>query len=144
MENNRDNLVLILAGCAGRPDRAFGSTPGLRTRVAHRTASFGCVAAKPHRQTLQGLDAQGGFVPNKATHASTGSIPARCGLPPLTRACPIRTAPAGVRLSQANRLFSVNAGPRDDAVLARTGNGDIRAGRVFQAGLDGVCSGSAT
>ena len=35
MENNRDDLVVILAGYADKMDRFFHSNPGFRSRVAH-------------------------------------------------------------------------------------------------------------
>src|ERR1700684_1214330 len=35
MENQRDDLVVILAGYADKMDRFFGSNPGFRSRVAH-------------------------------------------------------------------------------------------------------------
>src|SRR5690606_36092852 len=35
MENNRDDLVVILAGYADRMDLFFQSTPGFRSRIAH-------------------------------------------------------------------------------------------------------------
>ncbi len=35
MENNRDDLVVILAGYADRMDRFFTSNPGFRSRIAH-------------------------------------------------------------------------------------------------------------
>ena len=35
MENDRDNLVVILAGYKDRMDRFFESNPGMRSRVAH-------------------------------------------------------------------------------------------------------------
>ena len=35
MENNREDLVVILAGYADRMDRFFGSNPGFRSRIAH-------------------------------------------------------------------------------------------------------------
>ena len=35
MENNRDDLVVILAGYADKMDQFFHSNPGFRSRVAH-------------------------------------------------------------------------------------------------------------
>ena len=35
MENQRDDLVVILAGYADRMDKFFGSNPGFRSRIAH-------------------------------------------------------------------------------------------------------------
>jgi probable Rubsico expression protein CbbX len=35
MENERDKLVVILAGYKGRMDEFFGSNPGMQSRVAH-------------------------------------------------------------------------------------------------------------
>ncbi len=35
MENNRDDLVVILAGYKDRMDRFFSSNPGMRSRIAH-------------------------------------------------------------------------------------------------------------
>ena len=35
MENDRDKLVVILAGYKDRMDEFFGSNPGMRSRIAH-------------------------------------------------------------------------------------------------------------
>lgn len=35
METNRDDLVVVMAGCAARMDRFFSATPGFRSRIAH-------------------------------------------------------------------------------------------------------------
>jgi len=35
MENNRDDLVVILAGYADKMDRFFSANPGMQSRVAH-------------------------------------------------------------------------------------------------------------
>ena len=35
MENNRDDLVVILAGYKNKMDRFFDSNPGMRSRIAH-------------------------------------------------------------------------------------------------------------
>ena len=35
MENNRDDLVVILAGYKDKMDRFFESNPGMRSRIAH-------------------------------------------------------------------------------------------------------------
>jgi hypothetical protein len=35
MDNSRDHLIVILAGCADRMDGFFRSNPGFRSRVAH-------------------------------------------------------------------------------------------------------------
>ncbi|MFV0361322.1 AAA family ATPase, partial [Tropicimonas sp.] len=35
MENNRDDLVIVMAGYADRMDRFFSANPGFRSRIAH-------------------------------------------------------------------------------------------------------------
>jgi len=35
MESERDDLVVVLAGYAGKMDRFYESNPGMRSRIAH-------------------------------------------------------------------------------------------------------------
>ena len=35
MENNRDDLVVILAGYADKMDQFFSANPGMQSRIAH-------------------------------------------------------------------------------------------------------------
>ena len=48
MENNRDDLVVILAGYKNKMDRFFDSNPGMRSRIAHHLdfPDYGAASSK--------------------------------------------------------------------------------------------------
>ena len=59
MENNRDDLVVILAGYADRMENFFQSNPGFRSRIAHHIEFPDYSDAELGRIAAHMLDAQG-------------------------------------------------------------------------------------
>jgi len=141
MENNRDDLVVILAGYADRMDRFFESNPGFRSRIAHHIEFPDYADSELHRIATHMLDAQSYVLTEGAHAALTDYIALRRGQPHFANARSIRNALDRARLRQANRLFSANAGPLDAAALSTIEESDIRASRVFAGGLDGTRKG---
>ena len=131
MENNRDDLVVILAGYADKMDRFFRSNPGFRSRVAHHIdfpdysdADLFAIGEK----MLAGLNYR---LSDGARLALMDYIPKRRDQPLFANARSIRNALDRARLRHANRLFT----SRDSAIalerLTTIEEADIRASRVF-------------
>ena len=59
MENNRDDLVVIMAGYADRMDRFFSANPGFRSRIAHHIDFPDYTDGELGRIAGSMLDAQG-------------------------------------------------------------------------------------
>jgi probable Rubsico expression protein CbbX len=131
MENNRDDLVVILAGYADKMDRFFHSNPGFRSRVAHHIdfpdyadQDLMAIGEKMLASLNYGLSPE-------AKRALTDYIPLRRSQPLFANARSIRNALDRARLRQANRLFA--AGDREltlDALTTIEAE-DIRQSRVF-------------
>jgi probable Rubsico expression protein CbbX len=131
MENNRDDLVVILAGYADRMDRFFHSNPGFRSRVAHHIdfpdyddADLLAIGEK----MLSTLNYK---LTPEARRTLTEYVALRRRQPHFANARSIRNALDRARLRQANRLFA--AGDQDlnlDRLTAIEAQ-DIRQSRVF-------------
>ncbi|RFC65694.1 MULTISPECIES: CbbX protein [Mesorhizobium] len=133
MENQRDDLVVILAGYSDRMDRFFESNPGFRSRIAHHIdfpdynddELFRIAETMLARQNYQ-LDQDGG-------KALVDYIAKRRTQPHFANARSIRNALDRARLRQANRLFEHSTGALDAHALSTIAAEDIRASRVFTA-----------
>ncbi|MBL9058734.1 MAG: CbbX protein [Mangrovicoccus sp.] len=136
MENNRDDLVVIMAGYADRMDRFFTANPGFRSRIAHHIDFPDYTDAELLRIAESMLDGQNyGFDP-AARQAMAEYVTLRRAQPHFANARSIRNALDRARLRQANRLFETAKGPVDAAALSTITEPDIRASRVFAGGLD--------
>lgn len=134
MENNRDDLVVILAGYAGRMEDFFRSNPGFRSRIAHHIEFPDYTDDELGRIAEGMLEAQNYRFTPAAKAAMAEYIAARSVQPHFANARSIRNALDRARLRQANRLFSAS-GPVDAEALSTIEAEDIRASRVFQGGL---------
>ncbi len=136
MENNRDDLVVILAGYADRMENFFNSNPGFRSRIAHHIEFPDYTDAELHQIAGHMLADQNYLLTPEAEAALTDYISLRRAQPHFANARSIRNALDRARLRQANRLFSGSTGPVDAAALSTITAEDIRASRVFQGGLE--------
>lgn len=133
MENNRDDLVVILAGYKDKMDRFFQSNPGMRSRIAHHvdfpdyTEEELLAIAK-----LQLADLSYRFS-DAAEEAFARYIEKRKQLPQFANARSIRNALDRARLRQANRLFAAGQLTKLDVVTIE--DDDILASRVFKEGI---------
>lgn len=136
MENQRDDLVVILAGYKDRMDTFFKSNPGMSSRIAHHLDfpdySEGELMsiAELMLGTMNyrfGADAQGD---GKAAFADY--LQRRLTQPHFANARSVRNALDRARLRQASRLFAERDRPlsRDD--LTTLTADDIRGSRLFQ------------
>ena len=135
MENNRDDLVVIMAGYADRMDRFFSANPGFRSRIAHHIDFPDYTDGELGRIAGSMLDAQGYRLDDEAGAAMAEYIALRREQPHFANARSIRNALDRARLRQANRLFSRDR-PVTAAELCTMTQADIRASRVFSGGLD--------
>jgi len=136
MENNRDDLVVILAGYADRMDRFFDSNPGFRSRIAHHIEFPDYSDQELLRISELMLTEQNYNFDPKARVAMGEYITKRREQPHFANARSIRNALDRARLRQANRLFEKANGPLDAATLSTLLEQDLRASRVFKGGLD--------
>ena len=131
MENQRDDLVVILAGYKDRMDTFFKSNPGMSSRIAHHIEfpdySDEELVAIAHTM-LAGWQYR---FSSEAERAFREYVALRRTQPHFANARSVRNALDRARLRQANRLFSQGATvSRDD--LIRIDAADIRASRVFK------------
>jgi len=131
MENQRDDLVVILAGYADRMDTFFQSNPGMRSRIAHHI-DFPDYAAPELAQIAERmLTAQHYRLDDRAHAAFAEYLQRRMLQPHFSNARSVRNALDRARLRQASRLFADRDRPltRDD--LTTLTEADIRASRLF-------------
>ena len=140
MENNRDDLVVILAGYKDRMDKFFHSNPGMRSRIAHHV-DFPDYSAEELLQIakLMLADQNYRFSPDAET-AFLDYIERRMTMEHFANARSVRNALDRARLRQANRLFANASKSLNKSDLITLEAEDILASRVFLEGkldLDG-------
>jgi probable Rubsico expression protein CbbX len=139
MENNRDDLVVILAGYKDRMDTFFQSNPGMSSRIAHHIdfpdysqhelleIAKKMVAAMHYQFDENALVAISEYIEQRKTQ------------PHFANARSIRNALDRVRLRHANRIFEIASGAKTNATiedLSTITEADIRASRVFTGSLE--------
>ena len=131
MENQRDDLVVILAGYSARMKTFFESNPGFRSRIAHHIdfpdyddAQLLQIAEKMARESEYRLS-------DDARDALREYIALRRQQPDFANARSLRNAFDRARLRQALRLvqWEGSVGVNDLVTLEAS---DIRASRVFE------------
>jgi probable Rubsico expression protein CbbX len=136
MENNRDDLVVILAGYADRMARFFESNPGFRSRIGHHVDFPDYGDEELMRIAEMMLREQNFRFDAAARSAFAEYIPLRRGQPHFANARSIRNALDRMRLRLAHRVFSDQAlVSRDDLITIR--EADVRASRIYSGGLEG-------
>ena len=106
MENQRDDLVVILAGYAERMDRFFESNPGFRSRIAHHIdfPDYADDELLAHRRD-DARRSRTTLLDDGAARRFEDYIALRRTQPHFANARSIRNALDRARLRQANRLF---------------------------------------
>ena len=135
MENNRDDLVVIMAGYADRMDKFFSANPGFRSRIAHHIEFPDYTDGELERIASTMLSQQSYRLDDGARSALQDYIRLRRAQPHFANARSIRNALDRARLRQANRLFESSDGPLDATALCTITADDIRQSRVFSGGL---------
>ena len=131
MENQRDDLVVILAGYRDRMDTFFRSNPGLSSRIAHHL-DFPDYLPEELQAIAQRMleDLQYRLSPS-GLEALHEYIPLRMRQPHFANARSIRNALDRARLRQANRLFALKGKRLTRDELMTIEAEDLRASRVF-------------
>ncbi|MBS9475947.1 CbbX protein [Ancylobacter radicis] len=135
MENQRDDLVVILAGYADRMERFFTANPGFRSRVAHHIDFPDYSGGE--------LEAIGGRILGQmnyrlspaAQEAFHRYVELRMAQPHFANGRSVRNALDRARLRQANRLFAGDKPVTADDLSTLEAE-DILASRVFSGGID--------
>jgi probable Rubsico expression protein CbbX len=132
MENNRDDLVVILAGYADKMDRFFRSNPGFRSRVAHHIDFPDYTDADLIAIGERMLASLNYRLSESAREALAEYIPLRRAQPLFANARSLRNALDRARLRQANRLFAERDQELTLEAITTIDAEDIRRSRVFQ------------
>ena len=132
MENQREDLVVILAGYADRMEKFFRSNPGFRSRIAHHIDFPDYTDDELIRIAEIMLAKQNYRLSGAARQAMVTYIAARKQQPLFANARSIRNALDRARLRQANRVFAQDGVVAVDA-LSIIDAPDILASRVLKA-----------
>ena len=136
MENNRDDLVVILAGYKDKMDKFFESNPGFRSRIAHHI-DFPDYSNNELLEIAEVMVASMNYQFNEESKKAMAEyIKIRKKQPHFANARSIRNAIDRARLRQANRVFNNSEGPIGASFLSQIEDIDIRQSRVFSGGID--------
>jgi probable Rubsico expression protein CbbX len=134
MENNREDLVVILAGYKDRMDKFFHSNPGMRSRIAHHI-DFPDYDPDELLAIAKLMLAEQNYCLSQAGEEAFGEyIRLRMKLEHFANARSVRNALDRARLRQANRLFLGAKKTLAKIDLMTLEGEDILASRVFLEG----------
>ena len=134
MENQRDDLVVILAGYKDRMNTFFSSNPGMSSRIAHHLDFPDYSAQELLRiadQMLVELNYRFDDGPDNARAVFEQYIELRMQQPHFANARSVRNALDRARLRQASRLFALADVAHTAEDLSTLCAADLRASRVF-------------
>jgi probable Rubsico expression protein CbbX len=133
MENQRDDLVVILAGYKDRMDTFFQSNPGMSSRIAHHI-DFPDYAPDELQHIAQKMLAQQNYKFGVgAVEAFERYLKLRVEQPHFANARSVRNALDRARLRQASRLFADRDRVLSAEDLSTIEPSDILASRLFRA-----------
>ncbi len=133
MENQREDLVVILAGYKDRMERFFSSNPGMASRIAHHIEFPDYSEDELQAIARLMLDKMQYRLSDDAARALAEYIALRRTQPHFANARSIRNALDRARLRQAKRLFEARGEALTREALITIEAEDIRASRVFGA-----------
>jgi probable Rubsico expression protein CbbX len=132
MENNRDDLVVILAGYADKMDQFFSANPGMQSRVAHHV-SFPDYTVTELEQIAGQMTEQLGYkLSIGGREALQQYLIRRINQPWFANARSVRNAMERARLRHARRLLNGADQQVDLAALTTIEAPDLLASRVFE------------
>jgi len=134
MENNRDDLVVILAGYKDKMEKFFQSNPGMRSRIAHHIDYPDYLPEELLAIAKLMLAGQNYRFSDAAEEAFTRYLRLRMSMEHFSNARSVRNALDRARLRQANRLFGRRADRMTKEDLMTLEAEDILASRVFREG----------
>jgi probable Rubsico expression protein CbbX len=135
MENQREDLVVILAGYKDRMETFFQSNPGFHSRVAHHLDFPDYSADELMAIAAVMLEQQHYALDDGAQRAFREYLELRMAQPHFANARSVRNALDRAKLRQANRLLRLG-GQVPESELTRLDASDIRQSRVFGEGRD--------
>jgi probable Rubsico expression protein CbbX len=136
MENQREDLVVILAGYGERMTSFFASNPGFRSRIAHHIEFPDYAEAELLVIAELMLKERGYRFSAAAREAFERYIALRRTQPFFSNARSIRNAVDRIRLRQADRLVSDLDRMLEITDLETIDPVDVLASRVFSGGAD--------
>ena len=134
MENNRDDLVVILAGYKDKMDRFFNSNPGMRSRIAHHIDFPDYQAGELLAIAKLMLAEQNYRFSADGEKAFIAYLEKRMAMEHFANARSVRNALDRARLRQANRLFAGSGKNLTKIDLMTLEAEDILVSRVFSEG----------
>jgi len=132
MENQRDDLVVILAGYKDRMDTFFQSNPGMSSRIAHHLDFPDYSVDELDQIADRMLKQQHYRFGEGAAEVFHDYLERRTAQPHFANARSVRNALDRARLRQASRLFVDRDRVLDEATLTTLVPADLLASRVFQ------------
>ena len=133
MENNRDDLVVILAGYKDRMDRFFESNPGMSSRIAHHIDFPDYQVTELAQIAQRMLDTMHYRFDAEASAVFEEYLALRMVQPHFANARSVRNALDRARLRHAGRLVAHPEAATSDEALTTITAADLRASRVFAA-----------
>lgn len=131
MENQRDDLVVILAGYKDRMDTFFQSNPGMSSRIAHHLDFPDYATPELLQIADRMLSATHYRFGAEAREAFDNYLRLRIAQPHFANARSVRNALDRARLRQASRLYADRKRVLGADELSTIAAGDILASRVF-------------
>ena len=134
MENQREDIVVVLAGYKDRMEAFFQSNPGISSRIAHHlTFPDYTLAELLAIAQLMLAEEMYRFSP-EALQAFETYLTRRIQMPRFSNARSVRNAIDRARLRQANRLFA-KGGSVSKTDLMTIEAEDVLASRIFTDGM---------
>ena len=137
MENNRDDLVVILAGYADKMNQFFSANPGMQSRIAHHITFPDYTVGELEAIAVLMTDTLGYTFSDEARVVLRQYLHRRIDQPWFANARSVRNALERARLRHARRLLSGATGPVDLRALTTIEPADLLASRVFTRDMDG-------
>jgi probable Rubsico expression protein CbbX len=136
MENNRDDLVVILAGYADKMDQFFSANPGMQSRIAHHITFPDYTVGELEDIAALMIDGLGYRFSDEARAVLHQYLHRRRDQPWFANARSVRNALERARLRHARRLLAAveegAAAPVGLPELTTIEAVDLLASRVFQ------------
>ncbi|MFC9972937.1 CbbX protein [Spirillospora sp. NPDC127200] len=130
MENQRDDLVVVLAGYKDRMDSFFASNPGMSSRIAHHIDFPDYDTAELEAIGHLMLEREGYRLASETGQVFRDYLERRRAQPRFANARSVRNAIERARLRHANRLLA-GSGTVDRTALTTLLPEDFLASRVF-------------
>jgi hypothetical protein len=132
MENDRDRLVVILAGYKDRMDEFFASNPGMASRVVHHIDFPDYTPAELMEIAQRMLERQDYRLSPAAKQAFREYLDRRMQRPRFAHGRSARNALDRARLRHAGRLFGSDEPPGHDELMTIEAD-DIYASSIFRS-----------